>query len=70
MEDEWTEVLLDGTLVKFTAQAIAGDGAFFTAQSAGRHVVYSVLLSKANGAFTRDAIERRFTRELSLTTSH
>ncbi len=70
MEDEWTEVLSDGTLVKFTAQAIAGDGAFFTAQIAGHHVVYSVLLSKANGAFTRDAIARRFTRELSLTTSH
>ena len=70
MDDEWTEVLSDGTLVKFTAQEIAGDGAFFTAQIAGHHVVYSVLLSQAQRPFNRDAIESRFTRELSLDTSH
>ena len=68
MDDEWTEVLSDGTVVKFTAQEIAGDGAFFTAQIAGHHVVYSVLLTHATGPFTRDAIERRFTCELSLKT--
>ena len=70
MEDEWTERLSDGTLVRFTAQEIAGAGAFFTAQIAGHHVVYSVLLSRAEGAFNRDAIESRFKRELSLETSH
>jgi hypothetical protein len=69
MEDEWTEVLSDGTLVKFTAQEIAGGGAFFTAQIAGHHVVYSVLLSQAKGPFNREAIERSFKRELSLKTS-
>ena len=66
MEDEWTEMLSDGTLVKFTAQEVAGDGAFFTAQIAGHHVVYSVLLSQARGPFNRDEVERSFTRELSL----
>ena len=70
MEDEWTEMLSNGTLVKFTAQEIAGDGAFFTAQIAGHHVVYSVLLSHAKGPFNRDAIERSFKRELSVNTSH
>jgi hypothetical protein len=70
MEDEWTDVLRDGTLVKFTAQEIAGDGAFFTAQIAGHDVVYSVLLSHARGPFTRDDIEGRFTRELFLPSSH
>ena len=69
MEDEWTEVLADGTVVKFTAQEIAGEGAFFTAQIAGHPVVYSVLLSQAKGPFNREAIERRFTRELSVKTS-
>jgi hypothetical protein len=38
VEDEWTEMLADGTLVAFTAQEIAGDGALFTAQIAGHHV--------------------------------
>jgi hypothetical protein len=70
MEDEWTEILSDGTLVKFTAQEIAGHGAFFTAQIAGHHVVYSVLLSQAKGPFNRDAIESSFNRELSLKKSH
>jgi hypothetical protein len=70
MEDEWTEVMSDGTLVKFTAQETADDGALFTAQIAGHHVVYSVLLSHAKGPFNRDAIESRFKRELSLKTSH
>jgi hypothetical protein len=64
MDDEWTEVLSDGTCVKFTAQEIAGGGAFFTAQIAGHHVVYSVLISYARGPFTRDDIESRFAREL------
>ena len=70
MDDEWTEELADGTLVKFTAQEIAGDGAFFTAQIAGHHVVYSVLLSQVKGPFNRDAIESRFKRELSVKTLH
>ena len=66
MEDEWTEVLSDGTVAKFTAQEIAGYGAFFTAQIAGHHVVYSVLLSQARGPFNHDEVERSFKRELSL----
>ena len=70
MEDEWTEMMSDGSLVKFTAQEIAGDGAFFTAQIAGHHVVYSILLSQAKGPFNRDVIESRFKRELSVKTSH
>jgi hypothetical protein len=69
MDDEWTDVLSDGTLVKFTAQEFGDGGAFFTAQIAGHHVVYSVLLSRAEGTFSRDAIERRFKRELALNTS-
>jgi hypothetical protein len=66
IEDDWTEMLSDGTLVKFTAQEVAGAGAFFTAQIAGHHVVYSVLLSQARGPFNRDEVERSFKRELSL----
>ena len=69
MEDEWIKVLVDGTLVKFTVQELAEYGAFFTAQIAGHHVVYSVLLSHAGRPFTREDVERHFTRELALNAS-
>ena len=76
MEDEWTTVISDGRLVKFTYS----DGApvvvnrlnlaevvFMTAQIAGHEVVYSILSNKGvEVPFSRADVERRFTFELRL----
>jgi hypothetical protein len=63
MEDEWTKVMSGNRLVKFTYVDLPGGEAFLTAQIAGHHVVYSVMLPHAELRFTRAGVERQFRSE-------
>jgi hypothetical protein len=60
MEDEWTKVISGDRLVKFTYEDLQDGGAFLTAQIAGHHVVYSVILRHAVDPFNREGVERHF----------
>ena len=64
MEDEWTKVISGDRLVKFTYVDLPGGGAFLTAQLAGHHVVYSVVLPHAAQPFNREGVERHFNYEI------
>jgi len=63
MEDEWTKVISGNRLVKFTYVDLPEGEAFLTAQIAGHHVVYSVIVRQAEHPFTREAVERQFDYE-------
>ena len=63
MEDEWTNVMSGDRLVKFTYVDLPGGEAFLTAQIAGHHVVYSVVLPHAEQPFTRAGVEHHFRQE-------
>jgi hypothetical protein len=63
MEDEWTKLMSGDRLVKFTYVDLPRGGAFLTAQIAGHHVVYSVVLPHAEQPFTRTGVERQFRNE-------
>ena len=65
MCDEWIKTLEDGKKVKFTYQELPEGGAFITAQLAGNEVVYSVVLTKAGNALSREDVESHFAGELS-----
>jgi hypothetical protein len=65
MCDEWIKTLEDGKKVKFTYQELPEEGAFITAQLAGNEVVYSVVLTKAGSALSREDVESHFACELS-----
>ena len=60
MDDEWTKVISGDQLVKFTYVDLPTGGAFLTAQIAGHHVVYSVILRHAVEPFSRGGVERQF----------
>ena len=64
-DEEWIKTLEDGRTVKFAYQGLPEDVAFITAQVAGNEVVYSIILAKANDAFSREDVESRFKGELS-----
>ena len=64
-DEEWIKILEDGRKVKFVYHELPDDGAFMTAQLAGNEVVYSVLLTKAGNALSREDVESRFKAELS-----
>ncbi len=63
MEDEWTQVISGGRLVKFTYLDLPEGKAFLTAQIAGHDVVYSVIVRHAEHPFTREGVERHFDYE-------
>jgi len=63
MEDEWTKVISGDRLVKFTYGDLPGGQAFLTAQIAGHHVVYSVVLPHAEQPFNRAGVEHQFRSE-------
>ncbi len=63
MEDEWTNVISGDRLVKFTYVDLPEGAAFLTAQIAGHHVVYSVLVRPTEQPFNRSKVERQFARE-------
>ena len=63
MEDERTKAMPDGRLVKFTHIDLVGGEAFLTAQIAGHHVVYSVIVKQAQHPFNREGVERLFNHE-------
>lgn len=63
MEDEWTRVTSGDRLVRFTYVDLPDGRAFLTAQIAGRAVVYSVILGRAEHPFTRAGVERHFDQE-------
>ena len=69
MEDEWTRVAAGDRLVKFTYGDLPGGQAFLTAQIAGHHVVYSVVLMHAEQPFTRARVEHQFRYECPLISS-
>ena len=63
MEDEWTNVTSGNRLVKFTYLDLPEGTAFLTAQIAGHHVVYSVLVQEVKLPFNREEVERYFAYE-------
>jgi hypothetical protein len=63
MEDEWTKVISDDRLVKFTYSDLPTGEAFLTAQIAGHDVVYSIILKQAEHPFNRDVVEHHFDYE-------
>jgi hypothetical protein len=63
MEDEWTKVISGDRVVKFTYGDLPGGQAFLTAQIAGHHVVYSVVLPQAEQPFNRAGVEHQFRYE-------
>ena len=64
MEDEWTKAISCDRLVKFTYLDLPDGQAFLTAQIAGHHVVYSVIVEQAERPpFDRDVVERQFDYE-------
>jgi len=63
MEDEWTKVMSGDRLVKFTYLDLPEGKAFLTAQIAGHHVVYSVIVQDAAHSCDRDSVERQFAYE-------
>jgi hypothetical protein len=62
--DEWIKTLADGRRVKFTYQELLDEGAFITAQVEGNKVVYSIVLTNAKTALSREEVERHFEGEL------
>jgi hypothetical protein len=56
-----------GRKVKFIYQELPVDGAFLSAQLAGKEVVYSVVLTKARNPLSREDVESHFEGELSKT---
>jgi hypothetical protein len=64
MQDEWTTVISDGRLVKFTCDDLWMGAVFMTAQIAGHEVVYSIISKEVEGSFSHADVERRFTFEL------
>jgi hypothetical protein len=65
LEEEWVKTLEDGRKVKFIYQELPKDGAFITAQLAGKEVVHSVVLTKARNPLSRGDVESHFKDELS-----
>ena len=63
MKDEWTRLIADGRLVKFTYEELPDGQAFLTAQIGGRDVVYSIILDHPEYPFHREAMERHFDAE-------
>ena len=63
MEDEWTNVISGDRLVKFTYLDLPEGTAFLTAQIAGHHVVYSVIVRPAEQPLNREEVERQFAHE-------
>jgi len=61
--DEWIRTLADGRNVKFSHDELM-DATFITAQIEGNEVVYSILLKNTETKLNREAVERRFQREL------
>ena len=51
--------------MKFIYQVLPLGGAFITAQIAGNKVVYSIVLTKAGNALSREDVESHFRDELS-----
>ena len=64
-DEEWIKTLEDGRKAKFIYQELPEDGAFITAQIEGNEVVYSVVLTKARNAMSREDVESHFEGELS-----
>ena len=65
MDDEWTKLLPDERLVKFTFQELVNAGAFVTAQVAGNLVVYSIVLTNLKNPLNREEVESHFAAELA-----
>jgi hypothetical protein len=63
-DQDWIKTLEDGRKVKFTYQELP-DATFITAQIAGNKVVYSIVLTEARKAMSREAVEVHFSAELS-----
>jgi hypothetical protein len=63
MEDEWTNVISGDRLVKFTYLDLPEGTAFLTAQIAGHHVVYSIIVRQGEQPFNRKEVERQFALE-------
>ena len=66
MQDEWTTVISDGRLVKFTYSDRLAEVVFMTAQIAGHEVVYSIISKEVDLPFSHADVERRFAFELRL----
>jgi hypothetical protein len=67
MQDEWTNVGQGGQRVKFTYSDELPEGkAFLTAQIAGHEVVCSVILSRPEHPYSREAVEGHFERGTDL----
>ena len=64
MQDEWTTVMSDGRLVKFTYSDLLEGAVFITAQIAGHEVVYSIVSKEVEIPVSRANVERRFAFEL------
>ncbi len=62
---EWTKMLEDSRIVKFTWQELQEGGAFISAQLAGNPVVYSIVLTQAIIPLSRKIVESHFKAELS-----
>jgi hypothetical protein len=62
--DDWIRTLADGRRVKFTQQDLSEDWSFITAQIQGNKVVYSIVLTDAQIALSREGVERQFENEL------
>jgi hypothetical protein len=62
---EWTKMLEDSRIVKFTWQELQEGGAFISAQLAGNPVVYSIVLTHAIIPLSRNIVESHFKAELS-----
>ena len=63
--DEWIKTLADGRRVKFTNQELQDEWVFITAQVERNKVVYSVVLTDAKDALSREEVESQFEDELS-----
>ena len=64
MRDEWTKVISDGRLVKFTYFDLQTGSVFMTAQIASHEVVYSIISEQTERPFRRASVEARFDYEL------
>jgi hypothetical protein len=64
MNDEWLTVMSGDRLVTFAYVDLPGGAAFLTAQIAGHHVVYSIMLDTPDRPFSRARVEHRFDQEL------
>jgi hypothetical protein len=64
-DDEWVKTREDGRKVKFTYQELPENGAFISAQVAGKEVVYSIVMTEARKPLSREDVEIRFEGEIS-----